>query len=135
MYDIYVILANIPGELGKFGNILGAAGVSLEGGGVFTFGQKGHAHFLVNDATTACAALKAQGIVVEEVNEVLIRRLDQETPGQLGTFCATLAENNINIITQYSDHHNQLILVVDDAIRARRLTQIWAGCNVSHKEE
>lgn len=127
MYDIYVILTNIPGELGKFGNISGAAGISLEGGGVFTLGETGHAHFLVNDAIMACEALRARGIMVQAVSEVLIRRLDQEIPGQLGTFCAILAENNINIITQYSDHHNQLILVVDDLIRARQLTQTWAG--------
>jgi len=123
VYDIYAILANIPGELGKFGNILGAAGVSLEGGGVFTVGDWGHAHFLVNDPITACAALKAEGLDVKAVSEVLIRRLDQEIPGQLGALCAILAENNINIITQYSDHYNQLILVVDDFIRARQLTE------------
>ncbi len=127
MYDIYLILANIPGELGKLGNILGAAGVSLEGGGVFTMEEMGHAHFLVNDPITACAALKARGIVVKAISDVLIRRLDQGIPGQLGALCAILAENNINIITQYSDHHNQLILVVDDFIRATQLTEKWAS--------
>ena len=47
MYDIHVILSNTPGSLGAMGMALGNNGVGLEGGGVFTTPEAGHAHFLV----------------------------------------------------------------------------------------
>lgn len=45
-YDIHVILKNSPGSLG---NVLGENGVGLEGGGLFTMPEAGHAHFRVGD--------------------------------------------------------------------------------------
>ena len=36
-----------------------------------------------------------------------------------------MAEAGVNIETLYSDHQNQLILVVDDAGRARRVSEAW----------
>ncbi|VEB07500.1 ACT domain-containing protein [Klebsiella pneumoniae] len=53
MYDIHVILSNSPGSLGAMGMALGNNGVGLEGGGVFTTPDAGHAHFLVEDGETA----------------------------------------------------------------------------------
>ena len=59
------------------------------------------------------------------VREVLVRRLKQEVPGQLGAICSALGEASVNIITPYSDHANQLILVTDDIDKARRVTAEW----------
>ena len=53
MYDIHVILSNTPGSLGAMGMALGNNGVGLEGGGVFTTPDAGHAHFLVEDGEKA----------------------------------------------------------------------------------
>ena len=39
MYDIHVMLPDNPGTLGQFGSLMGRAGVSLEGGGMFTLGD------------------------------------------------------------------------------------------------
>src|SRR6185369_4351780 len=64
MKDIAIHLHNKPGALADMGETLGAAGVSLEGGGVFTENGKGIAHFLVEDAAGAKQALEAKGIEV-----------------------------------------------------------------------
>ena len=37
-----------------------------------------------------------------------------------------MAEAGVNIEVLYSDHQNQLILVVDDLDRGRRVSEAWA---------
>jgi hypothetical protein len=112
--DLQLRLVNRPGALAQLGQVLGRAGVSVEGGGVFVVGDVGVAHFLVadHDAEPAAAALAGAGIELVEVRDVLLQRLRQDVPGQLGAACARLAEAGVNIETMYSDHDNQLILVV-----------------------
>ncbi len=125
MKDLQIILNNKPGELARMGEILGKANVSLEGGGVFVHKNIGVAHFLVEEAERGKAVLESNGIQVEEINDVLIQKLKQEVPGQLGKICRIMSENNVNILTQYSDHANQLILVVDDYIKGKEVSEKW----------
>jgi len=125
MYDIHVLLPHEPGMLARFGEALGSAGVSLEGGGVFVLGGAGHAHFLVADGERARVAAQEAGLAVCGVREVLIRRLDQEKPGELGRIAGALGEAGVNIVTMYSDHENRLILVVDDVAKGAEVTSAW----------
>ena len=127
MFDVSIELPGQPGSLARFGEVLGAARVSLEGGGVFTVDGVGHAHFLVEDGEAARAALESAGLGIATVQPVLIRRLKQEIPGQLGAIAHALADAGVNIETQYSDHANRLILVVDDMAAAERATAEWAS--------
>jgi hypothetical protein len=126
MHDVAIELPGRPGSLARFGEALGAAGVSLEGGGVFTVDGVGHAHFLVDNGEAARAALEQAGLGIAIVRPVLIRRLKQEVPGQLGAIARALADAGVNIETQYSDHANRLVLVVDDMETAERATSDWA---------
>lgn len=126
MFDICVRLADRPGTLADFGEALGRAGVGLEGGGVFSVDGAGWAHFLVADGRAARAAAEAAGLDVRTVRAVLVRRLNQARPGELGAIARRLADAGVNIETQYSDHANRLILVVDDPDTARRVTGDWA---------
>ena len=125
MKDIEIIFENKPGQLALMGETLGKNNISLEGGGVFDNGTHAIAHFLVAEADKAKIVLEQQGIKVTQINEVLIQKLRQDVPGQLGMFCRALAEANVNIITQYSDHDNQLIVVVDDYNKAKVISDTW----------
>lgn len=89
MYDIHVILSNSPGSLGAMGMALGNNGVGLEGGGVFTTPDAGHAHFLVEDGETARRVLTEAGFTVSNVCRPLIRKLPQERPWELGDIADT----------------------------------------------
>lgn len=125
MKDIEIILENRPGSLALLGELLGTRNISLEGGGVFSNGEHAIAHFLVNEAEEAKEVLNSAGFVVSSINRVLILKLRQDVPGQLGMFCSRLAAAGINIVTQYSDHSNRLILVVDDYAKASKISEEW----------
>ena len=125
MRDLAVKLDNRPGTLAEMGEVLGKAGVSVEGGGGFVFEGKGIVHFLFEDTTAAKKALEEKGIKVLEDREVLVQRLKQDQPGQLGKISRMMADAGVNIEVIYSDHQNQLILVVDDIEKGRIISEKW----------
>jgi hypothetical protein len=125
MKDLAIALENRPGALAEMGEALGRAGVSVEGGGAFVVDGSGIAHFLFADGAAAARALEAAGIRVLAQRDVLVQRLDQSEPGQLGKIARKMAEAGVNIEVVYSDHDHQLILVVDDIERGRAVSQAW----------
>lgn len=120
-----IALENRPDALAEMGDALGRAGVSIEGGGAWVVNGQSTAHFLFKDGTAACGALAAAGIRVLEVRDVLVQRLNQAEPGQLGNISRRMAEAGVNIEVLYSDHDHQLILVVDDIARGRMVSEAW----------
>ena len=125
MKDLAIALENRPGALADLGEALGRAGVSVEGGGAWVAGGAGVAHFLFEDGTAAARALEAAGIRVLAQRDVLVQRLQQAVPGQLGLLTRRLAEAGVNIEVLYSDHNHQLILVVDDLIKGQAVSKAW----------
>ena len=125
MYDIHVVLCNTPGSLASFGALLGRNGVGLEGGGVFSTAEESHAHFLVEDGETARQVLSDAGFDVRNVCRPVIRKLRQERPGELGEIAEAIACSGVNILVQYSDHRNRLILLTDNNARAGEVTRKW----------
>jgi hypothetical protein len=126
MKDVAVRLSDRPGALADMGEALGRAGVSVEGGGAFVVGRSGVGHFLFSDGAAAREALAAAGIEVLAERDVLVQRLDQARPGQLGAICRLMAEAGVNIEALYSDHQNQLVLVVDNLEKGRMVSEAWA---------
>ncbi len=129
MRDLAIQLEDRPGALAEMGDALGAAGVSVEGGGAWVVGGTGAAHFLFQDGDAARRALDQAGIRVLEDREVVTARLRQDIPGQLGEITRRMALAGVNIEVMYSDHDHQLILVVDDINRAREEARRFASEN------
>jgi hypothetical protein len=125
MKDLTIMLENRTGALAEMGDALGRAGVSVEGGGAFVVDGQGVAHFLFEDGAAARRALEAAGIPVLEERDVLVQRLNQDEPGQLGKISRRMAEAGVNIEVLYSDHNHQLILVVDDLAGGRAVSEAW----------
>jgi uncharacterized protein len=126
MRDLSILLDDRPGALADMGDALGRAGVSIEGGGAWVVDGVGVAHFLFNDGAAARRALDAAGIEVLAEREVVVQRLRQGEPGQLGKLTRRMAEAGVNIEVLYSDHDHQLVLVVDDVEKARTVSDAWA---------
>ena len=127
MFDLEFHLENHPGALARLGEAMGQAAVPFEGGGVFSTGGTAIAHFLFCDGKAAARAAKDAGIAVIAISKPIIRKLKQGTPGQLGAISRALADAGVNILVQYSDHHNRLVLVCDDAELANQATLEWAS--------
>ena len=124
MKDLAIALENRPGALAEMGEALGRAGVSIEGGGAWVVGNEGVAHFLFHDGTAARRALEAAGIRVVAEREVVVQRLKQAVPGQLGQLTRRMADAGVNIEVLYSDHDHQLVLVVDDVTKAQQVADV-----------
>ncbi len=127
MKDLAIILEDRPGALAEMGEALGRARVSVEGGGAWVVDGRGVAHFLFSDGAAARRALHAAGIQVVGEREVLVQRLKQDVPGQLGLLTRRMAAAGVNIEVLYSDHNHQLILVVDDLARGREVSEAWTN--------
>lgn len=125
MKDVAIALDHRPGALADMGDALGRADVSIEGGGAFAAEGRGIAHFLVDDGEAAVRALTVAGIGVVEVRDVLVQRLDQAQPGQLGKLTRRMADAGVNIEVLYSDHEHQMILVADDYEAGRAVSEAW----------
>jgi hypothetical protein len=115
-YDLTVAAPDGARSLAAIGSALGAAGVGLEGGGMWA----GVAHYLIADPDAAGEALDAAGLSVLGVRPVLLVELDADVPGALGRLMTRLADAGVRLEVQYSDHDNRKVLVVDDPETARR---------------
>lgn len=113
--DVAIAVPDGAGSLARVGAVLGAAGVGLEGGGMWA----GEAHYLVADGEVATAALAAAGIQVLAVRPALQVPLDADVPGALGRMMRRLAEAGVRVEVQYTDHDGLKVLVVDDPDTAR----------------
>jgi hypothetical protein len=87
------------------------------------------AHYLVHDGARALAAVAAAGLGPARVRDVVLARLEQEVPGQLGTLARRLGDAGVNVLVQYSDHVGNLVLLVDDADEpaAREVVARWGS--------
>ena len=101
---------------------------------MFVVNGAGVAHFLFEDGEAARQALETAGIRVAAVRDVLVQKLSQDEPGQLGKFTRRIAAAGVNIEVQYSDHNHQLILVVDDIERGRAVSEQWMRERTSRRE-
>ncbi len=126
MKDLEIHLPDVAGALAAMGEALGRAAVSVEGGGAWVVDGTGVAHFLFQDGAAAEAALLAAGMTVVAQRDVVLLRLQQDEPGQLGKLTRMMAQAGVNISVLYSDHAHQLVLVVDDLEGARRVSQAWS---------
>ncbi|MDP2965325.1 MAG: ACT domain-containing protein [Pelolinea sp.] len=116
--DLTVILQDRPGTLADMGEILGKAGINIEGICATTYKGEGAIHILVEDSTGARHALEAKGIEVTAEREVLVKEIE-DRPGTLGEVARKLANAGVNIEVVYLTTKTRLVIGVDNLEKAR----------------
>lgn len=114
------MLEDKPGTLAEVSDVLGQAGVNIEGGCGYPAIGRGIFHILVEDVNAARSALEAAGITVSEENDVILLNLENK-PGSLGTELRKLSNEGINATLFYIASNNRIVLSVDDIDKARSL--------------
>ncbi|HEV8208114.1 MAG TPA: amino acid-binding protein [Acidimicrobiia bacterium] len=117
--DVTVYLDDQPGELARLGQVLGEAGVNIEGFcAIASAGGQAETHVLIEDAAAAFDALAAAGIeVVSEVEVAVVPVEDR--PGELGQVSRKLGDAGVNITLAYLATSTRLVFAADDFARAR----------------
>jgi hypothetical protein len=117
--DLTIYLDDRPGELGRLGELLGKAGVNIEGFCALTgVGGQAETHVLVEDATAAFTALAAAGIEVASETEVAVVAVD-DRPGALGEISRKLGDAGANITVAYMATSTRLVFAADDLAAAK----------------
>ncbi len=114
-------------NLAFIGEMLGAAGVNIEGLCLTSFEELTVIHFTVEDAVTTRRVLKNLGIKIRDVSDVFVLSKDQKRitgkPGSFGEICRALANHGIRINFGYPAENNRFIFGVDDVARTRELLE------------
>jgi len=89
-------------------------------------------------AIVPIAALAAAGIGHAVARDVVMTRLAQDVPGQMGAFARRLADAGVTVQVLYSDHDGRLVLRVadDDLPACRAAVRRWDADRAgSHPED
>jgi hypothetical protein len=120
MRDLTIVLDDVPGSLARLGNVLGEAGVNIEGGCAITDAVGTIAHILVSDPSRARGLLEANGFEVkEELEAISFYVSGDDRPGIIGRYAGRIAEAGVNIERMYLASGSRLAFVTDDNARAR----------------
>ena len=119
MHDLTVNLENRPGTLAQLGEVLGNAGINIEGGFGSASTGSGEVHVLVEDAQLAREALADAGIECGDERDVeVVSIIDQ--PGELGRHLRKIADAGVNVDLFYLATATRLVLGSSDMEGLRR---------------
>jgi hypothetical protein len=117
--DITLLLDDQPGALAQIGEVLGRAGVNIEGlCAVTSGGGQAEVHVLVQDLEAALPALARSGLSVTSEQEVVVVALE-DRPGAVGAVSRRLGEAGVNITLTYLATDTRLVLAADNLAAAR----------------
>ncbi len=117
--DLSIYMDDQPGELARLGQVLGRAGINIEGFcATSSGGGQGEVHVLVEDEAAAFTALAAAGIDVVSEQEVAVAAVD-DRPGALGEVSRKLGDAGVNITLAYLATSTRLVFAADDLAKAK----------------
>jgi|HubBroStandDraft_4_1064222.scaffolds.fasta_scaffold546908_2 hypothetical protein len=125
--DLVIHLDNRPGALARATEALARAGVNVEGICGYGHADAGAMHFLVSEHEAAVRALEDAGFPVVQEREVVVEEVPNE-PGVIARYSRRLSAAKVNVEAVYLAAGNRLVVVTDDADRARNaMLEMRAG--------
>lgn len=116
--DLTIYVDDRPSELARLGQVLGRAGVNIEGFCAFTSGGgQAEVHVLVEETADALAALAAADLEVGLEQEVAVVPLE-DRPGALGDITRRLGAAGINLTVAYLATNTRLVFAADNLAEA-----------------
>ena len=116
-----------PDNLALIGELLGSAGVNIEGLCLVTREGQAVIHFAVEDAVNARRVLERSAIRIKEVSDVFVFQKDKKRltgkPGSFGAICRKLAEHGLRIRFGYAAENNRFVFGVNDVAKAGMLLE------------
>ena len=116
--DLTVILADRPGTLADLGEILGKAGINIDGMCGFPCEGRGVIHVLVEDGASARRVLEEGGMEVSGEREVLVLE-GEDRPGTFGEITRKIANAGVNVDLCYLATRTRIVIGADDLEKAR----------------
>jgi len=117
--DLTVGLVDQPGSLARASDVLGRAGINVDGASGYLCDGQGVFHVLVVDAERARRALIDSGFEIQAERQVVTVPVENR-PGEGARLLRRLADANVNIDLIYTTLSGELVLGTDDlaALRA-----------------
>lgn len=115
--DLTIALEDRPGTLAAMGELLGSAGINIEGICGAQDGDQSVVHILVENSPAAREVLETGGFAVIGVRGVFVLNIE-DRPGALGELSRKLADAGVNIELCYLATETRLVLGVDDMEKA-----------------
>ena len=112
-------LTDDPGALAEIAEVLGQAGVNIDGGSGTGASGTGVIRLVTNDVEATCSALTKRAIDYKS-QEVLLIRL-QDSPGMLGKLTRAFAEEGVNLTSFYVTLEGKQVIGADDIVGAKRV--------------
>lgn len=116
--DLTIHLEDRPGTLAEVGEVLGKAGINIDGLCGFASEGKGVLHILVEDGAGAKTALQSAGVSVRGMRDVLVLEI-QDRPGAFGETARKIADAGVNLNLAYLATGTRLVVGADDLAKAR----------------
>jgi hypothetical protein len=117
--DLTIYVEDQPTELARLSEVLGGAGINIEGFcAVTSGGGQAELHVLVEDAADALTALAAADLEVTFEQEVAVLALE-DRPGALGDVTRRLGDAGINLTLAYLATNTRLVFAADNLDEAR----------------
>jgi hypothetical protein len=111
--DLTVGLINRPGTLAQASDVLGRAGVNIEGACGFVCGDQAVYHVLVEDLEMARRSLIDAGFEIQEERLVALTPIENR-PGAAAALLRRIADAGLNVDLLYTTGDGRLVLSGDD---------------------
>jgi hypothetical protein len=114
-WDYTIDVPSRPGAVATIGEVLGEAGINIEGICGFEFQGRSIMHLLVSDprARKLLERFSSVGFEVRDERQVLLAAIDNR-PGALGDTARRIADEGINLTAIYLASDSRIVLGCDD---------------------